>query len=116
MWLCGETAPTCNPQPQKTARTYTKISDYEKVFPLPKAASQSILDAAVLSHTHERMGGHAPHGWAWGGSCVSELIVSGDGPKMFLNAEAGHITSKPSNSGYVRIKEDCWQWGGGKQG
>ena len=45
-----------------------------------------------------------------------ELMVPGDGPEMFLNAEAGQITSKPSNSGYVRIKVVSREQGGGKQG
>lgn len=61
---------------------------------------------------------HAPHGCTWGGSCVLELSVPGDRPVMFLKAEAGQRASKdePLNSGYVRIKRDSQEQGGGKQG
>lgn len=58
----------------------------------------------------------APHSWTWGGSHFLEPTVPGDGSELFLNAEAGQITSKHSNAGYARMKGDSWEQGGGKQG
>lgn len=96
-------------------------SDYNEVFPLPKAASWLHLtpfwmysNVLTHTHTHTRTGVHDSHGWTWGGRCVLELTVPGYRPKIFLNATAEQTTSKdePSKSGSVRIKGDSWEQGG----